>query len=306
MWRDWKTEPMRVLSSGLQDHLDTGATTLCWCWRITRNDGEAFGFTDHDRDLNFDNTNFEATSGFTGTEIAGAIGLNVDTLDVEGALKSERLSEADLVAGLFDNALIEIYRVNWAVPDERVLMRYGNLGEVVRGQHHFRCEVRGLAHELQQPKGRIIQYGCDVDVGDARCKVNLDQAAYTSDDGVVAALDASPRSFTASGLDGYANNWFTRGLVTWLSGANAGRPSEVKVHAKSSDVVTVSLWQRPAEDIAAGDTFRIVAGCDKQFSTCRTKFANTLNFRGFPHVPGNDFMLSVASRTDKNDGGKLR
>lgn len=171
--------------------------------------------------------------------------------------------------------------------------------------HHFRCEVRGLAHELQQPKGRIIQYGCDADLGDARCTINLNQAAYRSDDGVVADLGASPRSFTASGLDGYANNWFTRGLVTWLSGANAGRPSEVKVHAKSSGVVAVSLWQRPAEDIVAGDSFRIAAGCDKQFKTCRTKFDNTRNFRGFPHVPGNDFMLSVARRADKNDGKKL-
>lgn len=297
---------MRVLSSGLQDHLDTGATTLCWCWRITRNDGAAFGFTDHDRDLTFDGTDFEAVSGFTGTEIQGAIGLNVDTLDVEGALQSERLSEADLAAGLFDNALIEIYRVNWAAPDQRVLMRYGNLGEVARGQHHFRCEVRGLAHELQQPKGRIIQYGCDAELGDARCKIDLGQAAYRSDAGVVAALGAGPRSFTASGLDAFAGNWFTRGLLTWLSGANSGRPAEVKLHAKSGGAVRIELWQRPAEEIAISDTFRIIAGCDKQFATCRAKFANTANFRGFPHVPGNDFMLSVATRDGKNDGRKLR
>ena len=50
---------MRALSAGLQDHLNSGATTLCWCWRITRNDGTAFGFTDHDRDIAFDGTLFE-------------------------------------------------------------------------------------------------------------------------------------------------------------------------------------------------------------------------------------------------------
>ncbi len=104
---------MRALPAGLQSHLDSGATTLCWCWRVTRNDGVAFGFTDHDRDLQFDGTSFEAASGFTGTEIAGAVGLNVDTLDVESAITSDRLSEDDLAAGLFDNALIEIFRVNW-------------------------------------------------------------------------------------------------------------------------------------------------------------------------------------------------
>ena len=66
-----------------------------------------------------------------------------------------------------------------------------------------------------------------------------------------------------------------------------------------------SLVIGPAGYISGGDSFRIVAGCNKQFSTCRAKFANTPNFRGFPHVPGNDFMLSVASRTDRNDGKKL-
>lgn len=297
---------MRVLSAGLQDHLDTGATTLCWCWRITRNDGVAFGFTDHDRDVAFDGTSFEAASGFTGSEITGAVGLNVDTLEVEGAIQSDRLSEKDLAAGLFDNALIEIYRVNWAEPTQRLLMRYGNLGEVARGAHHFRCEVRGLAHDLQQPQGRIIQYGCDADLGDARCKVDLDHPTFSSSAGVVASLDDSPRSFAASGLDGYANDWFTRGLITWLAGANEGRTAEVKLHAKSSSGVSIELWQRPSEDMGEGDTFRITAGCNKQFSTCRTKFDNTVNFRGFPHAPGNDFMLRVASRTDKNDGRRLR
>lgn len=293
---------MRVFSAGLQDHLDSGATTLCWCWRVTRNDGVAFGFTDHDRELTFDGTSFEASTGFTGTEISGAVGLNVDTLDVEGALKSDRLNEADLVAGLYDNAAIEIYRVNWATPEQRVLMRYGNLGEVSRGRHHFRCEIRGLAHELQQPKGRIVQYGCDADLGDQRCKVDLDQPAFRSDDGVVAGLGASARLFAASGLDAYANDWFTRGLISWLSGANAERKAEVRLHSKAGDGVTIELWQRMAEPIAEGNTFSIVAGCDKQFATCRAKFANVPNFRGFPHVPGNDFMLHIASRTDKNDG----
>ncbi len=296
---------MRPLSAALQDHLDSGATTLCWCWRVTRNDGVDFGFTDHDRDLAFDGTDFEASTGFTGTEIAGAVGLNVDSLDVEGALKSERLNEADLAAGLYDNALIEIYRVNWAAPAQRVLMRYGNLGEVSRGRHHFRAEVRGLAHELQQPKGRIVQYACDADLGDARCKVNLDHPDFRSNDGVVNDLTSSPRRFGASGLGAYANNWFTRGLITWLSGANEGRTAEVRVHSKSCGTVRIELWQRPAEEVTLGDQFRIQAGCDKQLETCRAKFDNVPNFRGFPHVPGNDFLLSVARREDKNDGGRL-
>ena len=115
----------------------------------------------------------------------------------------------------------------------------------------------------------------------------------------------SPRSFTASGLGAYASNWFTGGLITWLSGANDGRTAEVKLHARSGSTVTIELWQQTSEPIAPSDDFRILAGCDKQFATCRAKFNNVPNFRGFPHVPGNDFLLSIATRDGNNDGGSM-
>jgi uncharacterized phage protein (TIGR02218 family) len=294
---------VRVLPAGLQSHLDTGVTTLCWCWRVTRNDGVAFGFTDHDRDLQFDGMSFEAASGFTGTEIAGAVGLNVDTLDVESAITSDRLSEDDLAAGLFDNALIEIFRVNWQDVSQRVLMRSGNLGEVSRGQTHFKAEVRGLAHELQQPKGRIIQFACDADLGDQRCTIDLDLPAFKGSGAVTAVADQ--RNFTVSGLGAFDEDWFTRGLLTWTSGANAGRKAEAKLHSKRDGAVTLELWQAMSEEVEAGDAFTITAGCDKHFGTCIGKFENAVNFRGFPHVPGIDFALAVPDRGGKNDGGSM-
>ena len=52
------------------------------------------------------------------------------------------------------------------------------------------------------------------------------------------------------------------------------------------------LWQAAPEPIDAGDTFTVTAGCDKRFSTCRNRFGNGADFRGFPHIPGNDFVIS--------------
>ncbi|HZT50243.1 MAG TPA: DUF2163 domain-containing protein, partial [Hyphomicrobiaceae bacterium] len=92
---------MKSLPPSLQAHLDTGATTLAWCWRVTRRDGVRLGFTDHDRDLVFDGTTFAAATGFTATEIKDAVGLAVDNLEVESALSSSSLNEDDLAAGLF-------------------------------------------------------------------------------------------------------------------------------------------------------------------------------------------------------------
>lgn len=295
---------MRALPAGMQAHLDSGATTLAWCWRMVRRDGETFGFTDHDRDLVFEGTVFEAAAGFTASEIESSVGLGVDNLDVESVLRSDRLDPDDLAAGLYDNAEVEIYRVNWQDTAQRVLMRAGNLGEVTRGPHSFRAEIRGLAHELQQPKGRLYQYACDADLGDARCGFDPGQPGFTGT-GTVAAV-ISPRVFTADGLSGFEEGWFARGLLTWTGGANAGRSIEVKLHVVSEGTVTLELWRSMSEEIAGGDAFEVTAGCDKQFSTCRDRFANTVNFRGFPHIPGNDFAVSYPNSDDSaNDGGSL-
>jgi uncharacterized phage protein (TIGR02218 family) len=283
---------MKSLPAALQAHLDTGTTTLAWCWRIARNDGMKLGFTDHDRDLAFDGTVFEAATGFTASDITDALGLAVDNLEVSSALKSDRLNEDDLAAGLYDDAAVEIWRVNWADTGQRVLMRSGSLGEVRRSGASFAAEVRGLAHYLQQPKGRLYQSGCDADLGDARCGIDLDNAAFRGTGTVISA--STPRLFTASGLAAFAPGWFTRGLATFTSGANAGRSQEVKRHTLAGTDASIELWQPMAFPIGPTDTFTVTAGCDKQFGTCRSKFANTLNFRGFPHLPGPDYILAVA------------
>jgi uncharacterized phage protein (TIGR02218 family) len=285
---------MKTLSSGLQAHLDTGATTLCWCWRLTRRDGVKLGFTDHDRDLIFDGTTFEAAAGFTATEIKDAVGLSVDNLDVEGALQSGRLEESQLAGGAFDEAAIEILRVNWSDTSQRVLMRKGSLGEVKRTGGSFTAEVRGLAHYLGQPKGRLYQFTCDADLGDARCGIALSNAAFRGTGTVASA--SSARSFTAAGIGSFASNWFSRGLVTFTGGANAGRSMEVKRHDNSAGVITLELWQELAATPGVGDAFQVTAGCDKHLATCRDRFADVANFRGFPHMPGNDFVTSFASQ----------
>ena len=82
---------------------------------------------------------------------------------------------------------------------------------------------------------------------------------------------------------------------------------EVKQHRFEGDVVTVSLWQAMPEPIAEGDSFVVTAGCDRRFSTCRDRFDNVLNFRGFPHIPGNDFLLRYAVDGEPgNDGASLQ
>lgn len=292
---------MKSISPDLQAHLNSGTTTLCWCWKIVRNDGAMLGFTDHDVAVAFDGISYEAVSGFTASEVQSTLGLAVDNLTVLGALSSGAISEADLAAGLYDNADIEVWRVNWTAPEQRVLMRKGNLGEVKRGRTAFQAEIRGLAHRLNQPVGRAYGYSCDADLGDARCTIDLTNPLYRGV-GSVATI-ADQRRFTASGLDDFADRWFAGGKLTWTSGANAGRAIEVKRHGVVGSRISLELWQQMSEEIAVGDAFIVTAGCDKQFGTCKAKFANAVNFRGFPYMPGNDAVTSYPTQSQILDGG---
>lgn len=285
---------MKDLPVALDAHLQSGVTTLAWCWRLTRRDGAVYGFTDHDRALTFDGTTFEAASGFTASDIKEGAGLSVANLEVSGALSSETLTDGDLAAGRYDDARIEIYRVNWQDVSQRVLMRSGSLGEVRRTGSAFTAEVRGLAHYLQQPKGRLYQFACDADLGDGRCKVNLSSPAFKGT-GTVAAV-SSPRRFTVTGLDGFAHDFFSRGVLSFTSGPANGLRIEVKAHAKTVAVVTIELWSEPVGAPVTGNTFTITAGCDKRFETCKARFSNAPNFRGFPSMPGNAFLTKVGRR----------
>src|SRR5690625_3833747 len=263
---------MKSLDPGLAAHLASGATTLAWVWRITRADGTTFGFTDHDRTLAFDGTSFEPESGLIASEIRSGSDLSVDAQDAEGVLTSDRITETDILDGRWDNAEVEIWRVNWRDPGERVLLRRGAIGQVRRGRMIFVAEVRSLAHVLQQTVGRVYQAHCDADLGDSRCRVDLDDPAYRALSSVV-SLQRS-RAFIAAGLDGFEAGWFALGTVEWTSGANAGRRAEVSLHEKASGVAVVTLLEDPVHEIAEGDGFIIRAGCDKRIATCRAKFAN--------------------------------
>ncbi|MDE1939813.1 MAG: DUF2163 domain-containing protein [Alphaproteobacteria bacterium] len=284
---------MKNISPALQSHLASGVTTLCWCWTLTRRDGATLGFTDHDEPVTLDGVVHQAVTGFTASEVQSTLGLAVDNLAVGGALSADALDEADLAAGLYDAASIAIWRVNWQAPEQRVLMRKGSLGEVRRGRAGFQAEVRGLAHLLNQPVGRVFGHGCDADLGDTRCKV-----ALAAIDGAVASV-TDARRFTANGLGAYADGWFTNGKLSFTGGANAGRAMEVKRHAANA----LELWQAMSEPVAVGDTFTLTPGCDKQFATCKSKFANAANFRGFPFMPGNDAALSYPTASTPLDGG---
>ena len=283
---------MRAIPSALQARLDNGVTTLAQAWKLIRRDGVTAGFTDHDRDLVFDGVTFRAGTGFAASEATGRFDLSVDGGDIAGALDGDSLSDADLAAGRYDGAALETWLVDWSNVSLRVLTARGRLGEVKREGIAFVAEMRGLADLLSQESGRLYTATCSADLGDGRCRIDLADPVRRGSGAVGAMRGAS--LFTADGLAGFADGFFTAGRLQWTDGANAGLSIEVKQHRTDGEV-TLSLWQAMPEPVTAGDAFAVTAGCDKTLATCRDRFANVANFRGFPHMPGNDFIMSYPS-----------
>lgn len=277
---------MKTISAGLATHLASRSTTLATCWKVTRTDSTVFGFTDHDVDLTVSSVLYVASSGYTRSAIQTNSALAVDNLDLEGVLDSASITEADLRAGLWDYAQVEIFLVNYEDLTQGTLkLRKGRLGECQAGRQRFNAELRGLIQNLQQDVGRIYGPACDADLGDTRCKVNLTPFTVTSTlTGVT-----NNRQFSDS-TRAEATGYFDHGKLTFLTGANAGLAMEVKTYSSVGGAFELHLPM--PFDVTVGDQYTVYAGCNKLLSTCIAKFNNVLNFQGFPYVPGTDQMVS--------------
>ena len=279
---------MRVLPEALAEHLASGCTTVCRCWLLTRLDGVSLGFTDHDLGVEIDGTTYSAVSGVDSSGDVLKSGFAVGGLEIEGALSSAGLDEEDLAAGLYDGANVELWLVNWKDVAERVLLRRGALGEVTSQDGAFMAEVRGPMRELETVRGRVYTHTCDADLGDARCKFDLEATARTAQ-----VLSVDGTRVVVEGVANVPAEFFAHGAATVTTGEAKGGVRQIVRHRIEGTNV-VLIVRSEIVRLAVGDRLSLVPGCDKRFQTCRTKFGNALNFQGFPHLPGTDRAFSYA------------
>lgn len=295
---------MAGINDSLRAHLESGHTTLCRAWRITRKDGVQFAFTDHDSDLTFDGATFQADSGLSAKALSQTTGLSVDNTEALGALSHAAIREDEIEQGRFDGAEVVAWLVNWADTDARWLQFRGSIGEMTRADGAFRAELRGLTEALNRPLGRVYQKPCSAVLGDATCRVETDDERFgvslpvqTSEDG---------RVFRWDGFATYAEGWFTRGRLDVTQGPAKGLWGVIKHDRFDRDARVIELWEPIRGLIETGTPLRLTAGCDKRLETCRVKFNNIRNFQGFPDLPNEDWTVALPRASGANTGGSLR
>ena len=269
--------------------LDAETTTLATCWYIVRRDGQEYRYTDHDAAIAlagqgapFDGQ-YQTAVGYDAGEVQTRGDMAVDELTVSAILDDVALTDEDIRAGLLDYATVWLFLVDWSAPASGIVkLRRGTIGEVALVEGRFEAELRGLAQALQQVVGETYSAACRADLGDARCGVDL--GSYTVTGTLTAVTD---RSTVTDGTRAEAGGWFDNGLFTFTGGANAGTAIEIKEYAGG----TFTLHQAAPYAAQPGDAYEAVAGCQKTLDDCRDKYDNVINFRGEPHVPGQDEIL---------------
>lgn len=253
--------------------------TLAFCWRIERRDGVTIGLTSHDRDLTIGGLAYRAAPGMTASAVRSGIGLDGEDSDIAGALSSDAISEADLMAGRWDGAGLELRLTEWEAPGALwLLLARGEIGAVSRKGAGFTAEMIGAAAVLGAPVAPSTSPDCRARLGDKACRVDLDGRRR-----VIVVSGVEEADVATGGLVAGA---YAFGTLRWLNGPNAGLVQAVADNGTDG----VALVDPPAFGVATGTLALLTEGCDRQLATCAGRFGNVVNFRGEPYLPGMDLL----------------
>lgn len=266
------------------DRLAPEVTTIALCWRVARADGVVLGFTSHDRSLTIDGLRYEASPGMTPSAISAGLGLDVATMEFAGGLSAGAITEADLAAGRFDGARLDVFMADWAVPASRLPVARGTLGAVTRdlgaGGGGFVASVRGPTAAFDAIAVETCTPTCRAELGDRRCRIDLAPLTTLA---VVGAGSLRDRLVVAGSAP---DDRFVDGRVRCLDGDNAGLDARITAVDGNALVLIEALPFAPG----IGGRIELREGCDKRLATCGARFTNAANFRGEPHVPGGDVL----------------
>jgi uncharacterized phage protein (TIGR02218 family) len=264
---------------------DSDLSTWTTCLKITRTDGQVIGLTELDKDLTINSKTYTSASGYTPSNYSSTSTLSTNYADIEGLLGLAGVSRNQIRAGLFDFADIELFIYDYVAQEIVKSLAIGNWGEATLFDNRYVAEFRSLSQRLQKTVGRLYTPHCTAQFGDARCKKDVSGFSTT---GTITHVSSRLviRDSTKAAAAGYWNS----ALITFTSGANAGREIEVSSSLLDGTFTLFLPLSFPAQ---IGDAFTLRRGCDKQFQTCRDVYNNLANFRGFPHIPGNTKVLKV-------------
>lgn len=316
------------VSSTLAAKIANPAATLAWCWILKRLDGQWFGFTTSVRDLfvvtlltpddpppgivgyAVGTVKCLAAPGFNPSDIATTGTLSQNNLDIEAMLLAAGITEDDIRAKLWQAARLEICLVDYtdtSVGTGTDTLFMGTLGGFVGGDVSVKAEQRGLTQPLEDNLEDVTGPMCRVKLGSmgpGLCNKDITSFLRT---GTVAGWVADRLFVDAARTE--ADDWWTKGLLTFTSGDAIGQTFEVK-HSLADG--TIELVEEVYYGFANGDTYLISPGCNKlakvgasdgtfsYIGDCIVKYDNMVNNQSECEVLGQSAIQQYGGQTVAN------
>lgn len=280
----------KTIGASLQARISDGSSRLARIFKVTRRDGTILRLTNHDSEIVVpsDGT-YTPTTSFLVSSISSHITQGSSAADIVIQFGTGQITKADVRAGLYRNAVVEVDLIDWEFPSYgTVNLLTGWIGPFVGSDNQSAtAQLIGFSQKALARIGEKYSAECRAELGDNRCGVNR---ASFSTTGTVTIV-TSNFDFVATFASNPTAGLYDMGVVEWSSGGNNGSKMEIlKQENYDATDDRVLLSEAMPYDIQVGDTFTAYQGCDKRPTTCSTKFSNILNFRGEPFVPGPDFI----------------
>ena len=245
--------------------------------KIKRPDGIELGFTDLDVDFDFDGVTYRAGHLDKPTTVNHTAHMSVSNAEIMGVFKDGGILRDDVLNGLYAGADFTIFVYDYIGNSAIKTLVVGSFGEITVTDYRYTAELRSLSQKFQQPIGELTSPVCRVGLGDPRCGIDL-SALYVN--GAVTDV-TNFRAFADTGLT-QGDEWFTGGVLEWLSGENAGAKYEVASYKSAG---FFSLFTHTTFPIKTGDEFTVNKGCNRTFDDCVDKHDNAINFQGEDDLP---------------------
>jgi len=256
-------------------------------WRVARTDGVTLGFTSHDRDIWLDGVLHRAAPGMLPSAVRRTADLGADSVDVQGALTHDAISAADLAAGKFDGALVELGIVDWETGDCATLYR-GEIGALSEEAAGFSAELLSAKAQLDSDPVPRTSPTCRAQFCGPGCTLSAARFTHALR---VATIDLAANAVSFAG--GPPAEQFRDGRLRWAEGPQTGQTNAVV----DVDGAMLVLEKSLDPGLAVGHLARLFEGCDHTIATCAGRFGNSINFQGEPFLPGNDILTRTPAAT---------
>lgn len=227
--------------------------------------------------------------------------LEEQSVEVQGVLSSSLITHDDLRLGKYRGAQIDYFLVDrrWPFVGHFHHQIYW-MGNPSFDHETWRVDIEGFAGRLRQEVGRVASRYCANELGDEfedptiiGCRIDL--TLWTSQSTVLSVVGSPPRNRFRAGINTASTpDRYQLGRIRWTGGNNAGVESRVRTQTVVGSDTDFRLFLETPKDIEAGDTFDVIAGCNKQLGAasddttghCINKFDNKDDFQGDEWIPG--------------------